>query len=722
MSDTRMLDTALALLENGYTPLRLEPKEKFTKAQGWSTHIPTETTVRRDFARPSNLGVRLGDPLPDNTRLIAIDIDIEEIDLISAVEQAIGEKVPCKRGKKGYTYFVRIDREVRTSKIHWVRDGKKTPAIDVLAKGAQTVLPPSIHPETMNEYRWVSGKPLHEIDIRTIPVFGVSLLDEIKGFGKNEDDLIHALNTMEWRGVGGGGNTHDVCVQAVSCMVGRKWTDEDIQARIQRAKQNACDVAGMQYDWPNAQKVIQEWIDSARDKKFDETTKKRTDNIPAEMFNRYVYIVELDRMYDLNKSTMVSKVQFDNMHSRDWAKPWASIMVSPDLRIADKLTYAPGQPRFSKEKSFDSEAILDCVNTWVPSDCEPEEGDVQPWLDLVYDVFDNDKKAIDHVISFLAHTVQFPGERINHALVIQGAQGIGKDSILIAMTKILGYHNVSQVTLQNVESQFNDWLFGKQLIVFQEMLAPGRRSIYNKLKTYITDALHTVNAKHLSLQRVPNRANYVFLTNYKHALSIDPGDRRMWVWYSKMEPKNEEYYNRFYRWLADKRSSDYLMHYLLNYDTSRFSSTAPPPVTQSKVEMINASSSELEQYLREAAENQAWPMTYDLVSPSHLLAALRPIIRISMGQLSEALDHICGKDSMCSARPRVKGDAGHESRVRLRAIRNRIQWVEAQPAALLKEYRMPLPPGPGETEGGYMKLVSGDSGKSQPDGEKTPDF
>lgn len=700
-----MLDTALSLFDKGYTPLRLEPGEKFTKAQGWSTDIPTVEKIRRAFARPSNLGLRLGDPMKDGTYLVAIDVDIEEVSLIRCVERAIGERVPVKRGKKGYTYFVRMDREVRTHKIYWHRDDKKTAAIDVLAKGAQTVLPPSIHPDTQLPYTWVSGTPIDEVELATLPVYTPVLLDEIRGFAKNPEDFVFALNDMEWRGVNGGGNTHDTCVQAVSSMVARNWTDEDIQQRIQRAKREACDAAGMAYDWPNAEKTIQEWIDSARDKKFDTTTKKRVDDIPAEMFDRYAYVVELDRMYDLKKSTLLNKTQFDNIHARNWPKPWVSILVAPDLRIVDRLTYAPGQPRFSKEKSYDSEAILDCINVWVPSDVEPEEGDVSPWLDLVKDVFDNDKAAMEHVIGFLAFTAQYPGERINHALVIQGVQGIGKDSILMAMTKVLGNHNVSQVTLQNVESQFNDWLFGKQFIIFQEMLAPGRRSIYNKLKTYITDPLHTINAKHLPLQRVPNRANYVFLTNYEHALSIDASDRRMWVWYSKMTPKSPDYYGRFYKWLADKRSADYLLHFLLNYDTSKFNPTAAPPMTSAKRSMIKASSSEVEQYLREAATNGSWPMTYDLVSPMHLFAAIRPLMRVSLGMVVEALDHISGKDSEVKNRPRVKGDAKHEQRIRIRAIRNLEKWYEADAHTLLKEYRMPLPPQTGETEGGYAALI-----------------
>jgi hypothetical protein len=136
-------------------------------------------------------------------------------------------------------------------------------------------------------------------------------------------------------------------------------------------------------------------------------------------------------------------------------------------------------------------------------------------------------------------------------------------------------------------------------------------------------------------------------------------------------------------------------------------------MTEAKRTMIRASSSEIEQFLSEAAETGAWPMTYDLVSPMHLMSAIRPIMRsVSTAMVLEALDHIAGKGTECRLRPRIKGDGKHEHRIRLRAIRNMSKWVDADPVALLKEYKMPLPPQSGETVGGYISLV-GDGGQDE---------
>lgn len=269
-----MTSDALTLLGMGYIPLRVEPNSKAPRHHGWQVEMPSEESIKRQFARPSNLGVRCGDIHQDGTCLVAIDIDIENPDLVRCVDKAIGQKVPIKRGSKGFTYIIRMDREIKSSKIKLARDGKEVQAIDLIAKGGQTIVPPSTHPDTQSPYTYVSEKTLLNTDYRSLPVFSPALIDEVKGFCKKPDDPIYALNDMAWHGVGGGGNTHDTCLSAVGSMVARQWTDQDIHERIHRAKREACEHAGMPYDWPEEQKVIQEWIDSARAKHFDKSARK----------------------------------------------------------------------------------------------------------------------------------------------------------------------------------------------------------------------------------------------------------------------------------------------------------------------------------------------------------------------------------------------------------------------------------------------------------------
>ena len=300
MFDARAL--ALGLHDRGFPPVFVSLGTKRPRHNNWSTAVQTRETIERQFNRPANVGIRTGDIHEDGSCLIAVDNDREEPQLVGCVESAIGQAVPVKRGKKGCTFIFRLTEQIGTHKIYWNRDGKRTAAIDVLCRGAQTVVPPSIHPDTMQPYLWIAGTPLEQMRYDELPLLSPTVIDEIRGFCSSEDDPIYALNHMEWLGVGGGGDTHGTCVAAVASMVARKWSDLDIQKRIQRAKREACERAGAPYNWPQAEKVIQEWTDSCRDKKFDHANAPRKVS-HGSLAEAFLHDVRPHLLFDWDKRT-----------------------------------------------------------------------------------------------------------------------------------------------------------------------------------------------------------------------------------------------------------------------------------------------------------------------------------------------------------------------------------------------------------------------------------
>src|SRR5262245_13849739 len=61
-----------------------------------------------------------------------------------------------------------------------------------------------------------------------------------------------------------------------------------------------------------------------------------------------------------------------------------------------------------------------------------------PWLEHAHRIYPNEA---DHIIRFLAHRVQRPGEKINHALLLGGDPGIGKDTMLEPVKHAVGPWN-----------------------------------------------------------------------------------------------------------------------------------------------------------------------------------------------------------------------------------------------------------------------------------------
>jgi hypothetical protein len=67
-------------------------------------------------------------------------------------------------------------------------------------------------------------------------------------------------------------------------------------------------------------------------------------------------------------------------------------------------------------------------NLYIPSIIKPgDAAKANRWVDHFRTIYPTDA---DHMISWLAFKVQHPEIKINHALVMGGAQGIGKDTLL----------------------------------------------------------------------------------------------------------------------------------------------------------------------------------------------------------------------------------------------------------------------------------------------------
>lgn len=272
---SKLQQTALTIFKNGHVPVRLNYKEKRPGHNDWLASPPTEQSIISDFKRASNIGLIQGVVGEDKTFPVAIDVDVDNGALTSYIENVIGEDCPKKRGKKGMTFLVRAIGDVPSRPIHLYHGGKKKHAIDILAKGKQTVIPPSVHPDTDLPYTWYGDLTPLNTKSRDLPLIDEAAIDEITAFCKDANNKIALLNEMIWNGVGGGGDTHDTSIAAVASMVSRGWSDDQIHARIRRAKREACERAGEAYHWPNEVKVCQEWIDSAREKDFG-TKKSKT--------------------------------------------------------------------------------------------------------------------------------------------------------------------------------------------------------------------------------------------------------------------------------------------------------------------------------------------------------------------------------------------------------------------------------------------------------------
>src|SRR5262249_30912742 len=106
--------------------------------------------------------------------MVAIDIDTDDIAIKTAIIKALPPTPVRKIGAKGQTAFY-YGPDIAASRS-WNINGKRV--CDLIADGRQTVLPPTIHPDTGAPYRWV-GDSLDIYDPDELPLLDADTIGNI---------------------------------------------------------------------------------------------------------------------------------------------------------------------------------------------------------------------------------------------------------------------------------------------------------------------------------------------------------------------------------------------------------------------------------------------------------------------------------------------------------------------------------------------------------------
>jgi len=142
---------------------------------------------------------------------------------------------------------------------------------------------------------------------------------------------------------------------------------------------------------------------------------------------------------------------------------------------------------------------------------------------------------------FMAFHVQFPGRKIRWAILLQSVEGAGKTFLAEVMKAVLGTEHVKTISGAAIKSGYNEWSFGHQLIVLEEVRVAGtnRHEIMNALKPLVTNDDISINEKFRNNRQVQNISNYILFSNHHDALALTPGDRRYFVVKSPLQHKSQ---------------------------------------------------------------------------------------------------------------------------------------------------------------------------------------
>jgi hypothetical protein len=299
-------------------------------------------------------------------------------------------------------------------------------------------------------------------------------------------------------------------------------------------------------------------------------------------------------------------------------------------RSVEEITWAPGLPMIIEGKLISSSGFIDgpgCAtfNKYRPPNIKLGDAEkAGKWLDHVALLYPED---IDHIIRWFAHRVQRPQEKINHALLIIGPQGIGKDTMLYPVKQAVGTWNVQEILPPALLGRFNGFTQCVILCVNEvhDLGDVNRYSFYERLKAYTCAPpdIIRVDEKYLKEYAVLNVCGVVLTSNYKTGgLYLPEGDRRHYVAASgvKKEDFSEKYWSNIYAWF-DRDGCRHVAAYLHALDISGFNPKAPPPKTDAFWEIVESNRAPENAELAGVLDRLNWPVVVTIEDVAEVATA-----------------------------------------------------------------------------------------------------
>lgn len=285
-------------------------------------------------------------------------------------------------------------------------------------------------------------------------------------------------------------------------------------------------------------------------------------------------------------------------------------------RPVEQMTWAPGEPtiiegRLISNGGWIHRDDLSAFNLYrAPTINHGDAGRAGPWVEHIHRVYPADA---EHIIDWLAQRVQQPEVKINHALVLGGQQGIGKDSLLEPVKYAIGPWNFQEVSPVQLLGRFNGFVKSVILRVSEarDLGDVNRYGFYEHLKVYTASPPDVLRCdeKNVREYSVLNVCGVVITTNHKtDGIYLPADDRRHYVAWSEATSSDftGDYWRELYGWYEAGGYGN-VAAYLSARDLSDFNPKAPPLKTPAFWAIVDASRAPEDAELADALESLGYP-------------------------------------------------------------------------------------------------------------------
>jgi len=187
--------TAANMRENGYHVLPVMPGAKVPGKYQNGEWRPMPGWAKFCDAMPAEFIHDQWETWPEagicvaHGNVIGLDLDTDRKDVAEALHKAVEPPSVRRRGAKGWMGYYRPGDGLDglTARVRWYEKGSdsKSPLVELLLHGTQSVLPPTIHPDTGLPYTWLTDEGLADVSLEELAEFTGSDLEALdREFGK----------------------------------------------------------------------------------------------------------------------------------------------------------------------------------------------------------------------------------------------------------------------------------------------------------------------------------------------------------------------------------------------------------------------------------------------------------------------------------------------------------------------------------------------------------
>jgi hypothetical protein len=329
----------------------------------------------------------------------------------------------------------------------------------------------------------------------------------------------------------------------------------------------------------------------------------------SEWWSRFAYIQTDDAYFDLQDKRELTRGTFNalfrhisckSIHNGRKVEASYSFDEHRQAKGAKSLvgvTYAAGADVLVARDG------LPYGNRWRDARPTPVAGDVSPWLAHVERMVPEEFER-EHLLNALAHKVQFPTHKINHAILMGGNHGSGKDTLFAPFFWAIGGDAKANCSLVKNEDLNSQWGYALECEVMEiaelrQAEAKDRRALENTLKPIIAapPELLMVNRKGMHPYMALNRVFVIAFSNERVAISLPSEDRRWFVLWCAAPKLPEAQAVSLWNWYQHRAGFEAVAHYLHTRDVSAWNPSAPPPMTEAKLIMVEHGMSTAESFL-----------------------------------------------------------------------------------------------------------------------------